>query len=30
MTEDAKGKATGWSAWYQDGKWQAKDTKKKK
>ena len=29
MTEDAKGKATGWSAWYQDGKWQAKDTKKK-
>ncbi len=29
MTEDAKGKATGWSAWYQDGKWQARDTKKK-
>ncbi|MDC8831284.1 type I DNA topoisomerase [Alteromonas gilva] len=29
MSEDDKGKATGWSAWYQDGKWQEKDTKKK-
>ncbi|NVK55390.1 MAG: type I DNA topoisomerase [Alteromonadaceae bacterium] len=29
MSEDEKGKATGWSAWYQDGKWQEKDTKKK-
>lgn len=29
MTEDAKGKASSWSAWYQDGKWQVKDTKKK-
>ncbi|MEC7824186.1 MAG: type I DNA topoisomerase [Pseudomonadota bacterium] len=29
MSEDAKGKATGWSAWYENGKWQPKDTKKK-
>merc|ERR1712137_1360406 len=27
MTEDAKGKATGWSAWYDNGKWQEQSTK---
>jgi DNA topoisomerase-1 len=29
MSEDKKGKATGWSAWYQDGKWVADDKRKK-
>lgn len=30
MSENADGKATGWSAWYQDGKWVADDKRKKK
>ncbi|MBU2883997.1 type I DNA topoisomerase [Psychrosphaera sp. B3R10] len=30
MTENAEGKATGWSAWYTDDKWQVEDKRKKK
>ncbi len=30
MSEDANKKATGWSAWYQDGKWVADDKRKPK
>lgn len=30
MTENAEGKATGWSAWYTDEKWQVEDKRKKK
>ncbi len=30
MTENAAGKASGWSAWYTDGKWQVEDKRKKK
>ncbi|MGQ8363639.1 type I DNA topoisomerase [Glaciecola sp. 1036] len=29
MSEDSKQKATGWSAWYQDGKWKVEDKRKK-
>ncbi len=29
MTEDSKGKATGWSAWFTDGQWQVEDKRKK-
>lgn len=29
MSENQDGKATGWSAWYQDGKWKAEEKKKK-
>jgi DNA topoisomerase-1 len=29
MSEDKKGKATGWSSWYQNGKWVADDKRKK-
>ena len=29
MSENDNGKATGWSAWYKDGKWEAKDSRKK-
>jgi DNA topoisomerase-1 len=29
MSEDGKGKATGWSAWYENGKWVADDKRKK-
>lgn len=29
MTENADGKATGWSAWYQDGSWVVEDKSKK-
>jgi DNA topoisomerase-1 len=30
MSENKDGKATGWSAWYDNGKWQADDKRKKK
>jgi DNA topoisomerase-1 len=30
MSENAQGKATGWSAWYTDGNWQVEDKRKKK
>jgi len=30
MTENDKGKASGWSAWYTDGEWQVEDKRKKK
>jgi DNA topoisomerase-1 len=30
MTENAAGKASGWSAWYTDGQWQVEDKRKKK
>ena len=30
MTENAEGKATGWSAWYTEGQWQVEDKRKKK
>ncbi|MBT0587214.1 type I DNA topoisomerase [Alteromonas oceanisediminis] len=30
MSEDENGKATGWSAWYDKGKWSADDKRKKK
>ena len=30
MTENDKGKATGWSAWFTDGEWQVEDKRKKK
>ncbi|MBO1254949.1 type I DNA topoisomerase [Alteromonas sp. 5E99-2] len=30
MSEDDKGKATGWSAFYENGKWAEQETKKKK
>ena len=29
MSENDNGKSTGWSAWYENGKWVAKDTRKK-
>ncbi len=29
MSENENGKASGWSAWYENGKWAAKDTRKK-
>jgi DNA topoisomerase-1 len=29
MSEDDKAKATGWSAWYQQGKWVIEDKRKK-
>ncbi|GAB3033955.1 type I DNA topoisomerase [Bowmanella dokdonensis] len=29
MTENADGKATGWTAWFKNGKWQAEDKRKK-
>ncbi|AXR06282.1 type I DNA topoisomerase [Salinimonas sediminis] len=29
MSENDSGKSTGWSAWYENGKWVAKDTRKK-
>jgi DNA topoisomerase-1 len=29
MSEDSKGKATGWSAWYENGKWVVDDKRKK-
>lgn len=29
MSETPEGKATGWSAWYKDGKWTAQDSRKK-
>lgn len=30
MSENGDGKATGWSAWYKDGKWDVDDKRKKK
>ncbi len=30
MSENADGKATGWSAWYRDGNWNVEDKRKKK
>lgn len=30
MTENDKGKASGWSAWFTDGKWEVEDKRKKK
>ena len=30
MTENAAGKASGWSAWYTDGQWQVEDKRKNK
>lgn len=30
MTENDKGKASGWSAWFTDGQWQVEDKRKKK
>ncbi|MCW8091993.1 type I DNA topoisomerase [Alteromonas sp. ASW11-130] len=29
MSENENGKATGWSAWYKDNKWEVKDSRKK-
>lgn len=29
MSENKEGKASGWSAWYRDGKWQVEDKRKK-